>query len=284
MGDSLEELLPLSRLHVSHQEEAPTWASLEDIDWGERGARRGLGAVEEALIVMRLGRRLASPAVVATIGAAQISREGAGWLGKRVAAAYRRADRIIMVEEPGTAMVLVRAADGYERQVYPRTGTTGSRRGRPVKPLTDPTLIARRATFNRASDKRRGLPVFMPMRYADDFVILVSSPDRDPDQCRMLAEQEKSDLAAMLETQMGLTLSPEKTLVTPVTSTMRFLGHHLRVRRHPRHRRLVPRLVIPKDRSQRLRRSIGLIFDRSTVTETLENRLKLSESSVAWLG
>ncbi len=162
----------------------------------------------------------------------------------------------------------------YERQVYPRTGTTGSRRGRPVKPLTDPTLIARRATFNRASDKRRGLPVFMPMRYADDFVILVSSPDRDPGQCRMLAEQEKSDLAAMLETQMGLTLSTEKTLVTPVTSTMRFLGHHLRVRRHPRHRRLVPRLVIPKDRSQRLRRSIGLIFDRSTVTETLENRLK----------
>ena len=82
MGDSLEELLPLSRLHVSHQEEAPTWASLEDIDWGERGARRGLGAVEEALIVMRLGRRLASPAVVATIGAAQISRRGRGMAGK----------------------------------------------------------------------------------------------------------------------------------------------------------------------------------------------------------
>jgi RNA-directed DNA polymerase len=162
----------------------------------------------------------------------------------------------------------------YERQVYPRAGTPGSTRGRPIKSLTDPKLIARRATFNRASDKRRGLPVFMPMRYADDFVILVSSPDRDPDQCRMLAEQEKSDLAAMLETQMGLTLSPEKTLVTPVTSTMRFLGHHLSVRRHPRHRRLVPRLVIPKDRSQRLRRSIALIFDRSTVTETLENRLK----------
>jgi len=132
----------------------------------------------------------------------------------------------------------------YERQVYPRAGTTGASRGRPIKPLTDPHLISRRAVFNRASDKRRGLPVFMPMRYADDFVILVSSPDRDPDQCRVLAEQEKTDLAAMLEANMGLTLSPEKTLVTPVTSTMRFLGHHLSVRRHPRHRRLVPRLVI----------------------------------------
>jgi RNA-directed DNA polymerase len=73
---------------------------------------------------------------------------------------------------------------------------------------------------------------------------------------------------------MGLTLSPEKTLVTPVTSTMRFLGHHLRVRRHPRHRGLVPRLVIPKDRTQRLRRTIELTFDRSTLTETLESRLK----------
>jgi RNA-directed DNA polymerase len=32
--------------------------------------------------------------------------------------------------------------------------------------------------------------------------------------------------------------------------------------------------VIPKDRSQRLRRTIELIFDRSTITETLESRLK----------
>lgn len=162
----------------------------------------------------------------------------------------------------------------YERHVYPRCGTLGSKRGRPTRPLTDPELIARRALMNRGNDKRHGLPVFMPMRYADDFVILVCSPDRDPDQCQLLAEQEKSALAEMLQTQMGLTLSPEKTLVTPVTSTLRFLGHHLRVRRHPRHRGLVPRLVIPKDRTQRLRRAIELIFDRSTLTETLENRLK----------
>jgi len=44
--------------------------------------------------------------------------------------------------------------------------------------------------MNRARDKRRGLPVFMPMRYADDFVILVSSPDSDPERGRLLAEQE----------------------------------------------------------------------------------------------
>jgi group II intron reverse transcriptase/maturase len=162
----------------------------------------------------------------------------------------------------------------YERHVWPRGGASGSRRGRPIKLLTDPTLIARRAFMNRGSDKRRGRPVFVPIRYADDFVILVASPDHDPDRCRFLAEQEKSALAAMLRSQMGLTLSPEKTLVTPVTSTLRFLGHHLRVRRHPSRRTLRPRLVIPKDRSQRLRRKIELIFDRSTITETLESRLK----------
>jgi hypothetical protein len=128
--------------------------------------------------------------------------------------------------------------------------------------------------MNRNSDKRRGLPVFMPIRYADDFVILVASPDNDPEGSRLLAEQEKSALAEMLSTQMGLTLSPEKTLVTPVTSTLRFLGHHLRVRQHPSRRTLRPRLVIPKDRSQRLRRRIELIFDRSTITETLESQLK----------
>lgn len=65
------------------------------------------------------------------------------------------------------------------------------------------------------------------------------------------------------------------TLITPVTSTMRFLGHHLRVRRHPTHRRLLPRLVIPKDRINRLRRNIQQLFDRRTITQTLENRLQL---------
>jgi hypothetical protein len=68
--------------------------------------------------------------------------------------------------------------------------------------------------MNRANDRRRGLPVFMPIRYADDFVILVASPDNDPEKSRLMAEQEKSALASMLSTTMGLTLSPEKTLVT----------------------------------------------------------------------
>src|SRR5712672_1081786 len=90
---------------------------------------------------------------------------------------------------------------------------------------------------------------------------LVASSETDPDRSRDLVEQEKSALRTMLQEQMGLTLSPEKTLVTPVTSTMRFLGHHLRVRPRPSTRLLAPRLVIPKERSVRLRRNIADIFD-----------------------
>jgi hypothetical protein len=115
----------------------------------------------------------------------------------------------------------------------------------------------------------------MPIRYADDFIILVATNTADHDRSRELVEQEKSELEAMLKDRMGLTLSPEKTLVTQVTNTMRFLGHHLRVRRRPTTRRLVPRLVIPKDRSVRLRRTIHGIFDRKSVCESLESRLRL---------
>jgi hypothetical protein len=48
-------------------------------------------------------------------------------------------------------------------------------------------------------------------------------------------------------------LSEEKTLVTPMTSTMRFFGHHLRMRELPDHGGFVPRAVIPKERSKQLR-------------------------------
>ena len=162
----------------------------------------------------------------------------------------------------------------YERHVWPRAAKPKGGRGRPTPALTDPSMIARRAFMNRASDRRAGRCVMVPVRYADDFIILVASADGNVDKAHELAKQERSALASMLSTHMGLTLSPEKTLVTPVTSTMRFLGHHLRVRQDSLRRQQRPRLVIPKDRSKRLRRTIQLIFDRSTITETLEQRLK----------
>jgi hypothetical protein len=80
-------------------------------------------------------------------------------------------------------------------------------------------------------------------------------------------------LAGVLERKLDLTLSEEKTLVTPVTNTMAFLDHHLRVRRHPTSGQLVPHAVIPTDRSKRLRPSIKAIVSRATRSRSLADRL-----------
>jgi alkylation response protein AidB-like acyl-CoA dehydrogenase len=117
--ESLDELLPLSRLHAAHHESSATWASLDDIGvftigLSETSGGSGLGAVEEALIVMGLGRRLAAPGLLATIGAAQMAlgADVPGLRGKRVAAAYRHVDRIIVVEEGEASFILLRDANG----------------------------------------------------------------------------------------------------------------------------------------------------------------------------
>lgn len=161
----------------------------------------------------------------------------------------------------------------YARHAWPCQGRPPGHPGRPSKPLTDPEAIRRRATANRGNDTRRGRCVFMPIRYADDFIILLKAPPSSDG--RRLAEQEKALLAEMLKAELGLTLSEDKTLITPVTSTLRFLGHHLRVRQHPSHGRLVPHAVIPKERSKHLRRVIKGIFRSNTTSESLESRLRM---------
>jgi alkylation response protein AidB-like acyl-CoA dehydrogenase len=121
IDESLAALLPLSRLHASHLEDPKTWTGLEEIGVfgigvSEELGGSGLGAVEEALIVMGLGSRLASPGVLATVGAAHVQGvvRPESIRGKRVAAAYRSGDRIIIVDEPGAALVLVRECGGAE--------------------------------------------------------------------------------------------------------------------------------------------------------------------------
>lgn len=113
--ESFAPLLPLSRLHASYVEDERTWSSLEQmgifgISVSEDRGGSGLGAAEEALITLGLGRHLASPAVLATIGATHAS-DAAGAIdlqGRKIAAAYRRGDRVIIVDDPGATVALVR--------------------------------------------------------------------------------------------------------------------------------------------------------------------------------
>ncbi len=130
--ESVMPLLPLARLHGSLEETSAVWASLEEI--GIFGITRpeshggsGLGAIEEALIAMTLGRCLAAPAVLATMGAAHAGAAASAELaGRRIASAYRRADRMVAVENAGCEFVLVREAG--LAAVY----ATGSQTSRPV--------------------------------------------------------------------------------------------------------------------------------------------------------
>jgi group II intron reverse transcriptase/maturase len=155
----------------------------------------------------------------------------------------------------------------YARHVWPH---------RTLPPGTASKEIARRAATARAIDRRRR-PLLYPIRYADDFIILVSAPHgpSEEEAAKRIAEQEKADLATALRDTLHLELSEAKTLVTSVTKPMRFLGHHVRVRVHPMYHRMTSSTVIPKDRSQRLRSTIKGLFRGRTVNRSLQDRLKL---------
>jgi alkylation response protein AidB-like acyl-CoA dehydrogenase len=120
IDESIVPLLPISRLHVSAEENERIWSSLNDVGIFAITAREedggsGLGAVEEALIATSLGRQLAAPSVLATMGAAHAAAArglGApGPRGRRIAAGFRRGDRTIVVRDDGADLVLVREAD-----------------------------------------------------------------------------------------------------------------------------------------------------------------------------
>lgn len=153
----------------------------------------------------------------------------------------------------------------YERSVWPRQA-----RGRR---LTRKEIL-KRAHWNRGNDKRAGM-VFVPVRYADDFIILVGASHKPGqwDRAEAAARQEKVALAKILKDELGLELSEAKTKVTKVTDPLRFLGHHVRVQRHPQYG-WCSKCVVPKDRSQKLRHAIKAHFDKSTRSFTLQERLE----------
>jgi hypothetical protein len=90
----------------------------------------------------------------------------------------------------------------YERWTHHRRKTQARR-------TCDGVTAALRA---RMGDRKAGRPVFFPVRYADDFVILVSGT-------REQAEQEKAELASHLHETMSLELSVDKTRVSDLTAT-----------------------------------------------------------------
>lgn len=129
LDDALVELLPLARLHQSTEETADIWTQIDGlgafgVSLAEEAGGSGLGAAEEALIVLALGRRLASPTVLATVGAGHSGYEGvrAGGGGTpRVAAGYRRGDKVVLVGDAAARFLLLREPAGAALYQAPAT-------------------------------------------------------------------------------------------------------------------------------------------------------------------
>ncbi len=75
---------------------------------------------------------------------------------------------------------------------------------------------------DRARRRRHGLPTYRLVRYADDFVVMVSGSQAH-------AQALEDEVAAVLR-PMGLRLSPEKTMVAHIDKGFDFLG--FRIQRH----------------------------------------------------
>jgi retron-type reverse transcriptase len=137
----------------------------------------------------------------------------------------------------------------YERWTYHRSKLQDRR-------LSDGAAAARGA---RGRDHKAGRGVFFPIRYADDFVVLVSGTEED-------AIAEKEALANYLRQTTGLELSPEKTKITPVTEGFEFLGFHVAMRWDTRYG-YFPRVEIPKAKAADLRHKIKVLATIATAPE-----------------
>ena len=142
---------------------------------------------------------------------------------------------------------------------YERWTTIAEDPGRHEK---DGMAAARRARIN---DRTAGRCAFLPVRYADDFVVLVSGTKTD-------AHAEKNALAEYLYRTTGLELSSEKTKVTCMTDGFEFLGFRFGMHWDKRYG-YGPRVQIPKVKAKDLRRNVKQRTGRNT-SSSLGNKLK----------
>jgi RNA-directed DNA polymerase len=86
--------------------------------------------------------------------------------------------------------------------------------------------------WRRQQRRRRGLPNYRLVRYADDFVVLVHGT-------RSAAETLRTTIGELLTTRLGMTLSVEKTHITHLDDGFDFLGFRIQRRTGRSGRRVV---------------------------------------------
>jgi RNA-directed DNA polymerase len=132
----------------------------------------------------------------------------------------------------------------YERFIAPRRTRDGAAYARPGDAIR----------IFRHKERKAGRPVFLPVRYADDFVVLVTGSEEQ-------ARAEKEELARYLHEELKLTLSAEKTRVTALTEGFLFLGHRVFLKWDERWG-YWPRIEIPKERVKDLRYRVKQMTSR----------------------
>lgn len=141
-------------------------------------------------------------------------------------------------------IVLSAIEQRYERFIAPRQRKDGTPYARPGDAIR----------VFRHQERKAGRPVFLPVRYADDFVVLVTGTEEE-------ARAEKEALGRYLHEELKLTLSAEKTHVTALTEGFQFLGHRVFLR-WDRRWGYWPRIEIPKDKVLDLRYRIKQMTSR----------------------
>jgi len=153
-------------------------------------------------------------------------------------------------------IVLSAIEERYERWVDHRTKLYSCR-------TRDGITAARSA---RNADRKAGRCVFLPVRYADDFILLVAGTKED-------ALAEKSALADYLLETTGLELSPEKTKITALTDGFEFLGFRFGAYWNKCYG-FGTRVEVPKAKAADLRHRVKQLTRRNTTLVSLGEKLK----------
>ncbi|MEV0696222.1 group II intron reverse transcriptase/maturase [Streptomyces sp. NPDC050388] len=120
--------------------------------------------------------------------------------------------------------------------------------------------------WRRQHRRRRGLPNFRLVRYADDFVVLVHGTRKD-------AEALKTEIGTLLAGRLRMTLSEEKTHITHIDDGFVFLGFHIQAKTRGDGRRAV--LTIPsKVALASVMHKIKKLTERGTTLLSLEAVLR----------
>jgi group II intron reverse transcriptase/maturase len=150
-------------------------------------------------------------------------------------------------------IVLSAIEQRYERYIAPHRKRNGDL----------PTSPGDAVRIFRHRERKAGRPVFLPVRYADDFVVLVTGTEEQ-------AHAEKEALACYLRDRLRLTLSADKTHVTALTEGFTFLSHRIRLRWDERWG-FWPRIEIPKKAVLDLRHRIKQMTNRGHLHRSLQN-------------